>query len=351
MNRQSTVSVQLFYSYCHKDTQYRESMETSLAALKRDGLLHQWSDRSILPGQEISSEVREKMEQADIIAFILTPDFIDSEECMKEWTFAQTLATRGKLLFRIPIIARTCAWKDILKGDGVKALPIDGKPVACYTDADLAWHEVYEGIKSVVAQLRSTFSPKLDFSKEIERTDFISQDHLNLQDLFVFLRLTTVDSKGLDQSQQDKTISNLKQLLSTKRALVFGQEKTGKTALARHIYLTLVQEGKPALLLDVASMNRAPSDRMLRDAYQEQFHGDYSLWVGQGCKTLILDNLNATQHSLDLVEFAKDVFDNIIITVPSDTFYAFFFDETRIADFRQLRIEQLTRQAAGGVNS
>ena len=221
-------------------------METSLAALKRDGLLHQWSDQLILPGQEISSEVREKMEQADIIAFIFSPDFIDSEECMKEWTFAQTLATRGKPLFRIPIIARNCAWQDILKGDGVKALPIDGKPVASYMDADLAWHEVYEGLKSVVAQLGSTFSPKLDFSKEIERTDFISQDHLNLQDLFVFLRLTTVDSKGLDQSQQDKTISNLKQLLSTKRALVFGQEKTGKTALARHIYLTLVQEGKPA---------------------------------------------------------------------------------------------------------
>ena len=344
VNRQSTVTVQLFYSYCHKDTQYKESMETSLAGLKRDGFLHQWSDQLILPGQEISSEVREKMEQADIIAFIFSPDFIDSEECMKEWTFAQTLATRGKPLFRIPIIARNCAWKDILKGDGVKALPIDGKPVASYMDADLAWHEVYEGLKSVVAQLGSTFSPKLDFSKEIERTDFISQDHLNLQDLFVFLRLTTDDSKGLDQSQQDKTISNLKQLLSTKRALVFGQEKTGKTALARHIYLTLVQEGKPALLLDVASMNRAPSDRTLRDAYQEQFHGDYSLWVGQGCKTLILDNLNATPQSLDLVEFAKDVFDNIIITVPSDTFYAFFFDETRLADFRQLRIEQLTRQ-------
>ena len=162
VNRQSTVTVQLFYSYCHKDTQYRESMETALAALKRDGLLHQWSDQLILPGQDISSEVREKMEQVDIIAFIFSPDFIDSEECMKEWTFAQTLATRGKPLFRIPIIARSCAWQDILKRDGVKALPIDGKPVASYTDADLAWHEVYEGIKSVVAQLRSTFSPKLD---------------------------------------------------------------------------------------------------------------------------------------------------------------------------------------------
>ena len=319
-------------------------METSLAALKRDGLLQQWSDQQILSGQGILSEIRAKMEEADIIVFIFSPDFIASEECMKEWYYAQTLATGGKPLFRIPIIVRNCAWKDILKGDDVKALPIDGKPVASYPDADLAWHEVYEGIKSVVAQLRSTFNPKLDFLKEIERTDFISQDHLKLQELFVFLRLTTIDPKGFDQLQQDKTISNLEELLSTERALVFGQEKTGKTALARYIYLTLVQEGKPVLLLDLASINRAPNDRMLRDAYQDQFHGDYSMWVSQSCKTLILDNLNATRHSLDLVDFAKDIFDNIIITIASDAFYAFFIDETRLADFCQLRIEQLTRQ-------
>lgn len=319
-------------------------METSLAALKRDGLIHQWSDQRILPGQRISSEVRSQMEQADIIAFIFSPEFFDSEECMKEWSFAQTLATRGKPLFRIPIIVRNCAWKDILKEDDVKALPIDGKPVAGYLDSDLAWQEVYEGIKSVVAQLRSTFSPRQDFLKEIERTDFMSQDHLKLQDLFVFLRLTTVDPKGLDQSQQDKTISDLDQLLSTERAIVFGQEKTGKTALARYIYLSLVQEAKPALLLDLTSIDRAPNDNMLRDAYQNQFHGDYTLWVNQSCKTLILDNLNAARHSLDFIDFAKGIFDNIIITVASDAFYAFFIDETRLADFRQLRIEQLTRQ-------
>ena len=59
-------------------------METSLAALKRDGLLQQWSDQQILPGQGIPSEIRAKMEEADIIVFIFSPDFIASEECMKE---------------------------------------------------------------------------------------------------------------------------------------------------------------------------------------------------------------------------------------------------------------------------
>ena len=104
MQGQSAANVQLLYSYCHKDSQYRESMETALAALKRDGLLRQWSDQQILPGQGISSEFRAQMEKANVIAFLFSPDFIASEECMTEWNYAQTLATDGKPLFRIPIM-------------------------------------------------------------------------------------------------------------------------------------------------------------------------------------------------------------------------------------------------------
>ena len=258
---QSSTTVQLFYSYCHKDAKHRTSMETALDALRQDGLLRQWSDQEILPGQGISSEVRTKMEEADIIAFLFSPDFIASEECKKEWDYAQTLARRNKPLFRIPIIVRDCAWKDILKEDDVKALPIDGKPVVRYSQTDLAWTEVYDGIKSVVDELSTTFTPRTEFLTEIERTDFISQDHLKLQDLFVFLRLTTIDAKGVDPSQPANIVSNEDQLLSTGRALLFGHEKTGKTALARHLYLSLVQQRKPVLLLGLGFDNPPAQSR------------------------------------------------------------------------------------------
>ena len=45
-----------------------------------------------------------KMEQADIIVFLFSPDFIASEECTNEWNHALNLASSGKPLFRIPII-------------------------------------------------------------------------------------------------------------------------------------------------------------------------------------------------------------------------------------------------------
>ena len=94
--------MQLFYSYCHKDDQYRDAMEQSLTLLKRKQLLQQWSDHKILPGQHISATVMHKMEQADIIVFLFSPDFIASEECTNEWNHALNLASSGKPLFRIP---------------------------------------------------------------------------------------------------------------------------------------------------------------------------------------------------------------------------------------------------------
>ena len=344
MAKQLTPTIRLFYSYCHKDACYKAAMEAALARLKRDGLLQSWSDQEILPGQSISSEVRAKMDEANIIVFLFSPDFIASTECMKEWDYAKTLADRGKPLFRIPVIVRPCAWLDVLKGDDIKALPNDGNPVSSYSDADTAWLEVYEGIKSVVNQLRATFTPKVDYLEEIGKMELPSLDHVDLEELFVFLRLTDVDPTRFGLMQPDNTVLNPEQLLSTKRTLIFGPEKSGKTALARHLYISLVQESKPVLLMDLGAVNSRPNDRMFRDAYLSQFHGDYDLWVKQSSKTLILDNLNSRRFSLDLIDFAKDKFDNIIVTVASDTFHAFFTNESRLAEFGQFRIEQLTRQ-------
>ena len=157
-----------------------------------------------------------KMEQADIIVFLFSPDFIASEECTNEWNHALNLASSGKPLFRIPIIVRECSWKDVLGNDDVKALPVDGKPVALFEDKDIAWHQVYEGIREVVDELRMTFAPKMEFLKELEKTDFISQSHLRLQDLFVFPRMTIVDEITSEQPTQPRMVVNHTQLLDIK---------------------------------------------------------------------------------------------------------------------------------------
>ena len=160
-NKKPQPAIQLFYSYAHEDQGHREAMEKSLAPLRRSGNLQEWSDKNILAGEGISKKTKEKMDQANIIVFLFSPDFIDSPECTKEWEYAKRLSRTGKNLFRIPVIVRTCGWPEILGKDDIMAVPKDGQPVTGFADSDVAWHQVYERIKEVVERLAKSPSEEI----------------------------------------------------------------------------------------------------------------------------------------------------------------------------------------------
>ena len=336
-------SYQLVYSYSHKDSLYRESMEKSLSLLERDGLLDGWSDQAILPGQQISDVVRAKLDNADIIVFLLSQDFIASDECTKEWKYATELARDNKALFRIPIIVRDCAWKELLGNDDIKALPYDGYPIAKFEDSDTAWQQVYEGLKEVVDRLRSTFTAKSEFKKELEKTEFLSQENINLQDLFVFLHLASHGSQKPESERDEEPVRDIAGLLSKQYTLIHGPDTCGKTALGRYVFLKLVEESRPVLYVDLRQVQQKANDKFFSQTYRTQFNGDYSLWREQSDKTLIIDNLSGHPMLIDFVESAKDFFDRIIVTLSSDVFDAFFRDEHRLADFEELTICPLTQ--------
>ena len=312
----------LFYGYSHKDKG--------------------WSDLNILPGQTISKEIRKKMDEADILVFLLSPDFIASDECIKEWKYVKQLVAEGKPIFRIPIILRDCSWKDFLSNDNIKTLPEDGKPVANFDNKDIAWQQVYEGIKAVINQLRETFTPKSEFINEMEKTDFAAQQHVKLQDIFVFPTLSCYSSQAKDGSLRRETIKDQAELLIKQYILIHGEEMSGKTALGRHLFLSLANDpSTPVLHVDLEEVPRKPNEKFFSDAYYRQFSGDYSLWKQQEGKVLILDNLSSASHLIELIEFARKFFEKIIITLPSDIFYSYFRDETRLADFHEVQIELL----------
>ena len=332
----------LFYSYSHRDERYRENMERALAQLRRDKLLMEWSDRSILPGQRISDEIKEKMNETDIFVFLISPDFINSEECMKEWRYARRLSTEGKLIFRIPIILRDCSWQDLLSDDDIKALPNDGKPVANFEREDTAWMQVYEGIKAVVNQLRETFIPKPEFIIEVENTDFVSLEHVKLQDIFIFPTLSCYTPQDQDGPLLREIIEDHTELLDKKYALIHGEDMSGKTALGRYLFLSLISaQSSPVLHLDLKEVSGKPNETIFSNAYYRQFSGDYLLWKEQKDKVLILDNLSSDSNLIGLIELAKEIFDKIVVTLSSDIFYSYFKDEARLADFDEVKIEPL----------
>ena len=339
-SHKTSFRVRLFYSYCHKDMQHKDAMEKSLALLKREKLLNTWSDRNILSGQQISKTVKTAMDKADIIVFLISQNFIASDECMKEWDYAKQLTTNGKLSFRVPIILEDCSWKDLLANDNIKALPRDGKAVTKFKDSRAAWHDVYLGIKDVIEELKNTFTPKTEFLKEMEETEFLSQTNIKLRDIFSFLPLLCDTTQKKDELIQGEYIVNESQLLERGHVLIHGEEMSGKTALIKYLFLYLSDNSNPVLRIDLKKTSGQPKEKIFSEAYSNQFNGDYSLWKQQTNKTLVLDNLSSTSN-LEFVVFAKSLFDRIIVTLSSDTFNAFFKDEERLADFCITEIQPL----------
>ena len=342
MNRNSTFPVKLFYSYCHKDSGFRDTMEDTLNLLEDSGL-KQWSDGCILPGQDISDKIKQNMEGADIFVFLISRNFLASEECKKEWRYARELSKNRKTRM-VPIIVRQCAWKDFENMRELMALPQDGKPVTQFNDEDVAWQQIYEGIKGVIDELRLSFVAKEEFLAEITHIDFVSHQKqtTTLDDLFVF----SIPAFHSSDQRYYHFFDNVNQIINKRYALIYGDEMSGKTTFCAYIFRTLLEQKRPVMFVDLKEIEaRKPSIKIYQEIYAKQFYGDFSLWIKQENRTVILDNLSNSQKSVQHLIFAKEHFHNVIVTVSSDVYSAYWIDDQRLADFTSIEIQHLSRSS------
>lgn len=335
-------TTRLFYSYSHRDAEHQDSIEAALSLLRDEGLLDDWSDRSILPGQSISESVRSNLDEADVICFLLSQNFIASPECMKEWRRAKSRAEHGSSVVRVPIVLSDCAWKDLLHQDDLKALPRDGRPVVSYPDPSTAWQQVYDGLKSIIETQRRTFALRHSFLQAIEATDLVSQDHISLSDIFVFPNVVQFQSDPEQTLLLETKIKDVHKLLSLKHCIVHGEEMSGKSSLARQVVLTLAKRREPVIFIDLLEEQRRPRREVFRMTYQSQFTGDFDLWMKQPSKTIVFDNLTSSQRSITYVQLATDLFENIIVTTPSDVYGSYYRDDDRLVTFKEVRMRPLS---------
>ena len=146
--------IEIFYSYSHKDEQYREELERQLSLLQRQGVIANWTDRRILAGQEWAGEIDKHLDTAQIILLLISPDFMASSYCYSiEMQRAMERHERGEAHV-IPVILRYVHWQDAPFGK-LQALPTDAKPVKSWLDQDEAFYSVAAGIRKVVKELQA----------------------------------------------------------------------------------------------------------------------------------------------------------------------------------------------------
>lgn len=145
--------LEIFFSYSHKDEELKNQLTTHLKAMQREGLIKPWSDRDIDLSDEWKKEIDAKLNAADIILLLVSPDFVASDYCYDiEMKRAMERHEAGEARV-IPLILRPTDFS-ALPFARLQAAPKDAKPVTVWTDTDSAFNDIARGIRRVIKNMR-----------------------------------------------------------------------------------------------------------------------------------------------------------------------------------------------------
>lgn len=143
----------LYIAYAEQDSRFRAELALHLAPLQRQGEVIFWHDRLILPGQDRESITDSRLEESDIILLLVSPDLLASDYVYeREVRRALELHLENRAI-AIPILLRPSFWQRTPLSR-LHPLPANSRAIKLWTDRDLAWLHVIEGIYSLVRQRR-----------------------------------------------------------------------------------------------------------------------------------------------------------------------------------------------------
>jgi hypothetical protein len=138
-----------FISYCHQDARYKDEMHKWLIQLKRDNLIELWDDQEIFPGQSWDNAIKSKLDEADVVFFLVTPNFIASDYINRIEISRTVESAKSNEKLAIPILCQVSSFEDSLLAQ-FQASP-KGKPIETWANVNEAWKVIYDDIKKVIA--------------------------------------------------------------------------------------------------------------------------------------------------------------------------------------------------------
>lgn len=148
-----TKKVKIFISYSHLDEAHKKELDKHLKALGHLFAIEAWNDRQLIAGDGVDKTIFEKLNAADVVLLLISPDFMASDYCFKKEMQSALKAYNENKNTIIPIIIRnTPTWFKHEIGQ-IVALPTDGKHLSMWKDADDFWADVEIGIAKRVEHL------------------------------------------------------------------------------------------------------------------------------------------------------------------------------------------------------
>lgn len=175
-------AISIFFSYATasiRDKHLYDELIPHLSLLRRQQPIDEWYDSAMSNGSQITSFIETRLNAADIIILLVSPDFFASDRCYEiemQRALEQSEIEATRL---IPVLLRPSEWQTTPLAR-YRPLPADGIAISRRSDRDAAFLEVAQGIRQVVKELAdqatiSTYlaprrfpkfsSPKLSFPK------------------------------------------------------------------------------------------------------------------------------------------------------------------------------------------
>ncbi len=299
------MSVKLFISYSHTDEDYKNELLEHLSPLKREGLIDSWHDREIKAGQEWNNEIDLNLKDSDIILFLISSSFINSDYCHdKEVKSATELHISGKAQL-VPIFIRACKWQK-LSFSKFQGFPTDARPISSWTDKDEAWLNVVDNIEVIAREIseKKSLKNELPILGDTSKIAFKENFEIWLRDNEVKLSHRLVNEVKLndiyvvpDFQDYDNYKDKLLNIVSANTVLknednylIFGDEQIGKTSLLKYYMIELGKNGKPCIYMNCKDINNnfdKTIGQILSSQYKSLRLEDFLAFKG---KTILLDD-------------------------------------------------------------
>jgi hypothetical protein len=145
-------SLNVFVSYSHQDEKIRDELGKHLKILERTGAITSWHDRQIEVGTEWNAQIHQRLDSAQIILLLISPDFMASDYCNLELKWAMERHEQGNVRV-VPIILRPVHWKPA-QFEKLQILPQDGKPITTWANQDEAFLNIVKAIDDMIERMR-----------------------------------------------------------------------------------------------------------------------------------------------------------------------------------------------------
>ena len=167
--RRKHQAPKIYLSYAHEDQGLARGFESHLTVLRHQGIISEWFSLAVGPDENSPQEIENLLNQADMILFLISADFLASAYHEAEVRRALERQRNDEAMV-ISIIVRPVDWRASQLGQ-FKILPKNARPVTLWADQDEAWVDVAEELRrsAMGGQQQKSTAPKQPAPSFLER--------------------------------------------------------------------------------------------------------------------------------------------------------------------------------------